>query len=703
MKTCTFLVFLLTFTYSYNSYSQTESKRIDSLKNTIQQKSDTAKARIYMQLIDFYFQNQKDSAEVYILKTIEISESIEALKETYIHALLKYAQLFIVKGDYPKSQQFYEKAWKIMKNEYNYFLYNKYYGDYGVLNFYQGDFKSAKDNFAKALALAEKEKNEIDQLRYLNNKALAMSYLGEANTSLDVHQKAIALAQKLNDSTSLGKSFNNIGLIYEDMKEYQKALEFYHQALEIKKNGKSKIDIANSLYNVAAMYKEIGKKSKDTLLYLKAEDYYDKALKIGKEINYGKIILFTKTGMAQLATVRNQPKKAIEIYKIVVNEAKKANDNQTLRVTYLNLGVNYKLINNIKEAERYLLLAQPLIEKAKNPADLAKLNKNLALLYEQKRDFKKAYSHLLAQKNLEEKLTENSLQEKISNFEVKYNTEKKEKEIIAQKKQLLEQELTIKNRELYAILISAILIILGIVFFAVYKRNQIKREQLKKEIDLKDALATITTQNRLQEQRLRISRDLHDNIGSQLTFIISSLDNLKYISKNTNEKLKDKLSSISSFTGDTIHQLRDTIWAMNKNEISIDDLHTRILSFIEKAKLAVPEINFDTESSIDNHHNFSSLSGINIFRVIQEAINNAIKYANCNSIDIKLTKKEDLFMAIIKDNGKGFNMSGITIGNGFYNMEKRMTEIGGSVEIESKEKIGTKITIEVLLNRSEKI
>ena len=80
----------------------------------------------------------------------------------------------------------------------------------------------------------------------------------------------------------------------------------------------------------------------------------------------------------------------------------------------------------------------------------------------------------------------------------------------------------------------------------------------------------------MQEQRLRISRDLHDNIGSQLTFIISSIDNLKFVTKDVNEKLKDKLSSISSFTSDTIFQLRDTIWAMNKSEITIEDLHARI-------------------------------------------------------------------------------------------------------------------------------
>ena len=90
----------------------------------------------------------------------------------------------------------------------------------------------------------------------------------------------------------------------------------------------------------------------------------------------------------------------------------------------------------------------------------------------------------------------------------------------------------------------------------------------------------------MQEQRLNISRDLHDNIGAQLTFIISSVDNIKYAFDITNEKLDSKLNNISSFAKDTIVELRDTIWAMNSNEISFEDLEIRINNYIEKAKEA---------------------------------------------------------------------------------------------------------------------
>ena len=204
-------ILILLLLFSLSNLSQ--NRKIDSLKTKLNVTfNEKEKADILMLLVDNYFNTNKDSAEIYIQKTIQLTAQKDNLKTPNIHAILKYAQLYIVKGDYVKSQAKYDLAWSKMRDEYNYFLYNKYYGDLGVLNFYKGDFESALKSFTAGLELAEKEKNEADQLRFLNNKALAMSYLGKAESSLDVHKKAISLAEKLNDSTALGKSFNNIGL-----------------------------------------------------------------------------------------------------------------------------------------------------------------------------------------------------------------------------------------------------------------------------------------------------------------------------------------------------------------------------------------------------------------------------------------------------------------------------------------------------------
>ncbi|MFY9242581.1 MAG: ATP-binding protein, partial [Polaribacter sp.] len=86
---------------------------------------------------------------------------------------------------------------------------------------------------------------------------------------------------------------------------------------------------------------------------------------------------------------------------------------------------------------------------------------------------------------------------------------------------------------------------------------------------------------------------------------------------------------------------------------------------------------------------------MNIFRVIQEAINNAIKYADAKKIEVQISKDNQNFIISIIDNGKGFDLNKIELGNGLSNMEKRMSEIDGKINISSKPNSGTEIKLEV--------
>jgi len=210
-------------------------------------------------------------------------------------------------------------------------------------------------------------------------------------------------------------------------------------------------------------------------------------------------------------------------------------------------------------------------------------------------------------------------------------------------------------------------------------------------------------QNRIHNQRAKISRDLHDNIGSQLTFIISSIDNLKFLTKSTNKEITKKLTNISFFTADVISQLRDTIWAMNKNEIPYEDFHGRVLGFIEKAKMAKNTIQFNFTSDVKSKVIFSSVNGINIFRVLQESINNAIKYADASQIDIDITEDKNTLNISIKDNGKGFDMNTVEFGNGLNNMQSRIEEINGKIDVISKINEGTFIHIRIDKNTTNAV
>ena len=88
---------------------------------------------------------------------------------------------------------------------------------------------------------------------------------------------------------------------------------------------------------------------------------------------------------------------------------------------------------------------------------------------------------------------------------------------------------------------------------------------------------------------MNISRDLHDNIGAQLSFIVSSIGMVKYYNNDHNVHLTSRLDRIGTFAKEAIQELRDTIWAMNKDFISMRDLQSRIANYIEKKMYTVPK------------------------------------------------------------------------------------------------------------------
>ena len=520
------------------------------------------------------------------------------------------------------------------------------YINIGACNRKLGLYKDAITNYLKALEIYEAKKSLSRIATTNNNIAIVYSYLNLNKKSIEYYNKAKNTFENLNNKKGISQTYNNIAIVYANEGELDTSLKNFRYSLQIEKKLNDKKGIAESLNNVGSIHYYLG--AIDSSIY-----YFNKSAKLERIIGNFAGISASYNNIAQ-----------------VLLENKRT-----------------------EESKRYIDSAYVFAKKYQTSEDIESALLNYSEYYENSKNYNKSLIYHKKYLKFKDSLAEKSNIKILQELETKYQTEKKEKEIIIQKEELLKKELEIKNRNLYAVLLTSALIILGIVFFSIYKKNQLKRKQLQKEVDLNDALFVIKTQNKLQEQRLRISRDLHDNIGSQLTFIISSIDNLKYISKDANSKLKDKLSRISSFTGDTIHQLRDTIWAMNKSEISIEDLHARILSFIEKAKIATENIKFDIKQEINENFTLTSLKGMNVFRVTQEAINNAIKYADASKINISISKNNNNLKISIKDNGTGFDINTVELGNGLSNMEKRMNEIDGKINISSKKNSGTDIQI----------
>jgi signal transduction histidine kinase len=485
-----------------------------------------------------------------------------------------------------------------------------------------------------------------DHLKLKNKSARAYGEYGyqlkmrNMKMALFNMQKGMKLAESIVDEDALTAIYDNYGVLKEMNKELDSALFFYNKSMVLKEKVKDQIGIPYSA-NKIAFVKLMQHKPAE------AKKLFDYAYQIRVKIN--------------------------DVYGIAEN---------------LNFyGYYFKQIGKDKEAINYFTKAVVWSKKNNYPSLLEDNYQGLSEVYERNRDFKNA---LLNYKNhvlCKDSIMNTDIRTKQAELDTEFQTEQKEKEILLQRARLAEKNSWILGG--FSLAIFSILI--GFIFF---NRQRLKTVQLQKDNELKDALLKIETQNKLQEQRLRISRDLHDNIGAQLTFIISSLDNLKYGFNIDNENLENKLASISGFTKETIYELRDTIWAMNKDKITFEDLKSRISNFIENAKIASQGIAFqfvcdgDFEATV-----FSSVEGMNVYRIIQEAINNTMKHANASEIKIDFFKENDAFRIEIKDNGTGFDEAATIFGNGMNNLKKRAKEINGDIVVMSQKQSGTTITL----------
>ncbi len=685
-----FLCIALCFTLS--SFSQLQ-KKIDSLYGVYEKAENPLKKHtVFYDIGRLYVGVNLDSA------TSILSQTISEAKQFKSDSLILKSQLAMAlalsrMSKYDSARYYYDASEKILANFQHTELEKTLYINRGILFFYERQYDKAGDEFQRALDVALLENHYEDMGRCYNNIALCRAYEGRYEEALEMHIKSAELAEKMGNKLGLAQSYNNIGLVYSDLGDNKKAEEYLIKSLELKKEEGSNVDIIGGYINLGNTTRKIGIETKNKETLTRARDYYNKGLELSKEINYVRGRNNIYVSLALIETTLDNYDKGIELGKKAVAYSLENKDTHSEMTARINLGDAYRLTKQYSKGEKELLRALEMTRESKNLNYEKETVLLLSKLYEGKRSYQKAYDFHKLYSELNDSIASTDVQNKVNELETKYQTTKKEKEIAVQKQELLDKELQLQNRNLYILLISSALLILIIVSFSFYKRQQFKRQQLQKELDLKDALAKIKTQNKLQEQRLEISRDLHDNIGSQLTFIISSIDNLKYVSKDINGKLKEKLASISSFTFDTIHQLRDTIWAMNKNEISLEEFYGRILSYIEKVKEVKPDLQFNAKITISKEIIFSSVEGMNLFRVIQESINNAIKHAEAKNIELSLSQERQELSIMIKDDGKGFDLKTIEIGNGLSNIENRISSIKGTVSIESVVNEGTTISI----------
>lgn len=246
------------------------------------------------------------------------------------------------------------------------------------------------------------------------------------------------------------------------------------------------------------------------------------------------------------------------------------------------------------------------------------------------------------------------------------------------------------------IAIPAFSIEIILLFLALLKRFQtlLKNQQEKLQMELE-------SQIRLQYERERISRDLHDNVGAQLSYIISNID---YIVETQN-KDENRLDDVVDTAKMAILNLRETIWAINNEQITVEDFYDRFKLYATSQIKNRSDVHLVFSENIVYNHLLNPNQALNLYRICQEALTNTLKYAHASTVEVFIKANDNpYFQFYLKDNGIGFHLTENTEGGyGLKNMKARAQEIGAGFHLHSEKGKGTTVEIIIETNNLKSI
>ncbi|UTW61627.1 hypothetical protein KFE98_16665 [bacterium SCSIO 12741] len=213
---------------------------------------------------------------------------------------------------------------------------------------------------------------------------------------------------------------------------------------------------------------------------------------------------------------------------------------------------------------------------------------------------------------------------------------------------------------------------------------------------LKQRLRELEMEQKVRSERERISKDLHDNVGSNLTYLVHSLDNLSYRIETKNEALPgERIDELSNSVRYTMEQLRESIWVLNKNQISLRDIEGKLMDFSSRM-FSLQNIEYQVELIGNLNKEFKTSEAIQLFRIAQECIQNIVKHAQAKNVLIELTFADGKLRLDVKDDGIGFERNGDLEGHyGLQNMQIRAEETGGTFTLKTEPRKGTHIQVEI--------
>ena len=566
-----------------------------------------------------------------------------------------------------------------------------------VLDLYDSDLDSA-DELAE-LVFNDETTKESDYLlsEIFDAKSLILKEQGFWKLAMNYQDSALRIRRGYNWMKAIGKSYNHLGMIQyqegeflersgkddEAMSCYRNTMVSFEKAYSYYKQAEDTLEMANAIHNIAMTH------------YLLFED--STAMKRFRE----SLVLYnlTEDGENQLSGVWNnmalifdnwQMRDSTEYYYLAAIELdKKLNHHIGLIGMYSNLANFHEDEPDIAIA--YLEKADSICVATGNTVKRALVQEYLYNVKLSIQNYEEALEHFVLYTQIKDDMLTRDY--KTEELNVRYETAMQKEQIANQRATNLSQQLELQKVGAQRQRLQILAGFFGILFLgalgwyfwrrkvmkqiaaheeAIHQQKLIELEQAK---NLETARAMLTGQ---EKERIRIAEDLHDRLGSTLSAAKMQMEVAASRTEEDNKYLTKSKSLIDKAIGDTRE--------ISHNMISGVLVKLGLNAAIEDLKESLQVTNkLDFKLELDEIPNLSMQQQLQVFRIIQELVNNSVKHAEADEISIELVKNGKGFHFKVADNGKGFDKDVVQKGLGLSNVARRVETLEGEMHLHSDE------------------
>jgi two-component system, NarL family, sensor kinase len=550
--------------------------------------------------------------------------------------------------------------------------------------------------FQQAILYCDKYKKQkwAKKIKFITYGDLTnvINYYGDYNTSL----KYLLDAYEYFKNTDQGIAYNNCVMIsdmYITLEKYEEALKFAQLSLS---HGKKLLKAVpdNPYRNLVSARHNIIK----SLILLNRNNEAEIELKLLKKT-------IDATGHEPYYIYFYQLTSMIEDNK--KNYASEIKNIDKVIELYLKAGNKIDFEQNksykgeiLMKLKKYNEAKQIFLELLKNQNGVSKVDifLNLSIIEKSFHSYKEAYSYLEKSKNLKDSLDIVENTNKALFWNIKYESEKKQKQIIELEKQKAQKDIALQKQNTLIYSLIAGLFVIALIGFVGYRNINYRRKLAENEIITLQKEKKLTASESIiqgqEEERSRLARDLHDGLGGLLSGIKLTLNNMTgnvILSEQSANTFSRALGQLDN----AIAEMRRVAHSMMPEALLKFGLKDALNDFCEgisqsgKIKVHFQSYNFDKR--------LDQTVEVTIYRIIQELLNNTLKHAEATEVFVQLNQDDQHLTISVEDNGKGFDINKLheAKGIGMQNVENRVAYLNGKIDIQSSEGKGTLTLIEI--------